>query len=64
MGAVIDKKAFTKISEYLDDAKKNAKVVSGGDAKGDKGYFIEPTLHRDRGSGLPPAVRGDLRAGA
>jgi 1-pyrroline-5-carboxylate dehydrogenase len=44
MGAVIDKKAFTKISEYLDDAKKNAKVLHGGGAKGDKGYFIEPTL--------------------
>jgi 1-pyrroline-5-carboxylate dehydrogenase len=44
MGAVIDKKAFTKISEYLDDAKKNATVLAGGGAKGDKGYFIEPTL--------------------
>ncbi|HET7698869.1 MAG TPA: L-glutamate gamma-semialdehyde dehydrogenase [Vicinamibacterales bacterium] len=44
MGAVIDKKAFTKISEYLDDAKKNAKVIQGGGAKGDAGYFIEPTL--------------------
>jgi 1-pyrroline-5-carboxylate dehydrogenase len=44
MGAVIDKKAFTKISEYLDDAKKNATVIQGGNAKGDAGYFIEPTL--------------------
>ncbi len=44
MGAVIDKKAFTKIGEYLDDAKKNAKVIQGGVAKGDTGYFIEPTL--------------------
>jgi 1-pyrroline-5-carboxylate dehydrogenase len=44
MGAVIDKKAFTKISEYLDDAKKNAKVLFGGTAKGETGYFIEPTL--------------------
>jgi 1-pyrroline-5-carboxylate dehydrogenase len=44
MGAVIDKKAFTKIGEYLDDAKKNAKVLQGGTTKGDRGYFIEPTL--------------------
>jgi 1-pyrroline-5-carboxylate dehydrogenase len=44
MGAVIDKKAFTRISDYLDDAKKNAKVLQGGTAKGDTGYFIEPTL--------------------
>ena len=44
MGAVIDKKAFSKISEYLEDAKKNAKVLSGGTAKGERGYFIDPTL--------------------
>jgi 1-pyrroline-5-carboxylate dehydrogenase len=44
MGAVIDKKAFARISEYLDDAKNNAKVLQGGTAKGEKGYFIEPTL--------------------
>ncbi len=44
MGAVIDEKAFTKISEYLDDARKNAKIVSGGAARGDEGYFIDPTL--------------------
>ncbi len=44
MGAVIDKKAFDKISGYVDDAKKNAKVLYGGGCKGDEGYFIEPTL--------------------
>jgi 1-pyrroline-5-carboxylate dehydrogenase len=44
VGAVIDKRAFTKISEYLDDARKNAKILQGGTAKGDTGYFIEPTL--------------------
>jgi 1-pyrroline-5-carboxylate dehydrogenase len=44
MGAVIDEKAFRKIGEYLGDAKKNAKIVSGGTAKGEDGYFISPTL--------------------
>ena len=44
MGAVIDKKAFIRISEYLDDAKKNAKVLQGGVAKGEQGYFVQPTL--------------------
>jgi len=44
MGAVIDKKAFTRISGYLDDAKQNAKVLQGGTAKGDEGYFVQPTL--------------------
>jgi 1-pyrroline-5-carboxylate dehydrogenase len=44
MGAVIDQKAFDKIGSYIDDAKKNAKVIQGGGCKGDEGYFIEPTL--------------------
>jgi 1-pyrroline-5-carboxylate dehydrogenase len=44
VGAVIDEKSFKKISEYLDDARQNATVVSGGIAKGDEGYFIKPTL--------------------
>jgi 1-pyrroline-5-carboxylate dehydrogenase len=44
MGAVIDKKAFTKIGEYLDHGRKNATIVSGGVVRGEDGYFIEPTL--------------------
>ena len=44
MGAVIDKKAFTKIGEYLEHGRQNASVVSGGVARGEEGYFIEPTL--------------------
>ena len=48
MGAVIDKKAFTKIGEYLEHGRKNATVVSGGVARGEEGYFIEPTLIETR----------------
>jgi 1-pyrroline-5-carboxylate dehydrogenase len=44
VGAVIDERAFKKIGEYVDHAKSNAKVVSGGVTKGDHGYFIKPTL--------------------
>lgn len=44
LGAVIDEKSFKKISGYLEDAKKNATIVSGGVAKNDEGYFIKPTL--------------------
>ncbi len=44
MGAVIDQRAFDRISGYLADAKQNATVVAGGGAKGDVGYFVEPTL--------------------
>jgi 1-pyrroline-5-carboxylate dehydrogenase len=44
MGAVIDKRAFTKISEYVEDAKRNATVIAGGKVDGKDGYFIHPTL--------------------
>ena len=44
VGAVIDRKSFTKIKGYLDDARKNARVIQGGGASDDAGYFIEPTL--------------------
>jgi 1-pyrroline-5-carboxylate dehydrogenase len=44
MSAVIDKKAFDKISSYLDDARANARVLAGGHARGETGYYIEPTL--------------------
>jgi len=44
MGAVIDEKSHKKISDYLDDASRNATVISGGAGKGDRGYFIKPTL--------------------
>jgi 1-pyrroline-5-carboxylate dehydrogenase len=44
MGAVIDEKSFKKIGGYLDDARKNAKIVSGGTTEGENGYFVKPTL--------------------
>jgi 1-pyrroline-5-carboxylate dehydrogenase len=44
MGAVIDKRAFDKISSYIDHAKKNATIIAGGGYDDGKGYFIEPTL--------------------
>jgi len=44
MGAVIDRKAFERISEYLAEARKSAKIVAGGGANGEVGFFIEPTL--------------------
>jgi 1-pyrroline-5-carboxylate dehydrogenase len=44
MGAVIDRKSFTKISGYLEDARSNASIIQGGGANDEVGYFIEPTL--------------------
>jgi 1-pyrroline-5-carboxylate dehydrogenase len=44
MSAVIDKKAFDRISGYIADAKTSAKIIQGGGCDDSKGYFIEPTL--------------------
>ena len=44
MGAVIDERAFKKIGGYIDEARKTARVVAGGQCDGSKGYFIRPTL--------------------
>jgi 1-pyrroline-5-carboxylate dehydrogenase len=44
MGAVIDERAFNRIGDYLDDAKRNAKVLAGGTRIGKSGWFIDPTL--------------------
>jgi len=46
MGAVIDRKAFDKISGYIEHAKEadNVEIVAGGGFDDSKGYFIEPTL--------------------
>jgi 1-pyrroline-5-carboxylate dehydrogenase len=44
MGAVIDKRAFEKISEYVEHARSKAKIVTGGKTDGSTGYFITPTL--------------------
>jgi 1-pyrroline-5-carboxylate dehydrogenase len=46
MGAVIDKKAFDKISGYIEGARSGAgaKVLFGGDVDGKDGWFIQPTV--------------------
>jgi len=45
INAVIDKKAFEKISAYIDYCKQqsDAEIITGGGYDGSKGYFIEPT---------------------
>src|SRR5438034_3042993 len=46
MAAVIDKKSFDKIKQYIHRAKRDPKVtvLAGGGADDADGYFIEPTL--------------------
>jgi 1-pyrroline-5-carboxylate dehydrogenase len=44
VGAVIDERAFKKISEYVEDARANATIITGGKTEGAEGYFVSPTL--------------------
>lgn len=46
INAVIDEKAFDKISGYIEEAKKSPHVelIAGGNYDKSKGYFIEPTV--------------------
>jgi len=46
MGAVIDRKSFDKIKQYIEQAKRDpkAKVLFGGECDDSDGYFVHPTL--------------------
>ena len=46
VNAVIDERAFNKITGYIDQAKNDSgvKLVAGGNYDGAKGWFIEPTV--------------------
>ena len=46
MNAVIDKRAFDKISGYIDRASKDSKceIITGGKSNDETGWFIEPTI--------------------
>ncbi|XP_034841536.1 delta-1-pyrroline-5-carboxylate dehydrogenase, mitochondrial [Maniola hyperantus] len=45
-GAVIDDKAFARITGYIKNAKnsRNNKVLGGGEFDNSKGYFVQPTI--------------------
>jgi 1-pyrroline-5-carboxylate dehydrogenase len=44
MSAVIDQKAFHRISSYVDDARQHARIIQGGGCDDSRGYFVQPTL--------------------
>lgn len=46
MNAVIDEKAFRRVTDYIGFARKakEAQILYGGEADSSKGYFIQPTL--------------------
>jgi 1-pyrroline-5-carboxylate dehydrogenase len=48
MSAVINEKAFTSINGYVDKGKaEGGRVIAGGGADGEQGFFIEPTVIAD-----------------
>jgi 1-pyrroline-5-carboxylate dehydrogenase len=47
MGPVINKASKKSIMEYIEVGKKEGRLVAGGNAIGDDGYFIEPTVIAD-----------------
>jgi 1-pyrroline-5-carboxylate dehydrogenase len=46
MGAVIDRRAFTRLKDHLEAAKRDAgvKVLAGGGTDDSVGFFVQPTL--------------------
>jgi acyl-CoA reductase-like NAD-dependent aldehyde dehydrogenase len=47
IGPLQNKAQFEKVKGFLEDAKRNGKIVAGGEVVGRKGYFIQPTIVRD-----------------
>ena len=47
LGPLADRKQFDRVVEFLKQGKKDAKLITGGDRKGGKGNFIEPTIFLD-----------------
>jgi aldehyde dehydrogenase (NAD+) len=46
-GAQVSELQYKRIMEYVEIGKKEARLLCGGGRKGDKGYFIEPTIFAD-----------------
>lgn len=53
MGPVINRKAYDKITGYIEIGKEEGRLVTGGEADDSKGYFIQPTIFAD----LDPKAR-------
>jgi NAD-dependent aldehyde dehydrogenases len=47
MGPLQNKAQFEKVKGFLEDARRNGKIVVGGEVLDRKGYFIQPTIVRD-----------------
>ena len=52
-GPVISDTQFKRILEYIDSGKKDgAKLLTGGERVGEKGYFVKPTVFVDVKDGM------------
>ncbi|HEX7155470.1 MAG TPA: L-glutamate gamma-semialdehyde dehydrogenase [Thermoanaerobaculia bacterium] len=46
-GPVVSERQFKTVTRYIDKGKKEGRLLAGGTAKDDEGYFIEPTVIAD-----------------
>lgn len=47
IGPLQNKAHFEKVKGFLEDAKRNGKIIAGGEVLDRKGYFVQPTIVRD-----------------
>jgi acyl-CoA reductase-like NAD-dependent aldehyde dehydrogenase len=51
LGPIQNKTQFERVMGLIESAKKDGKVIAGGERLGDKGYFVKPTIVRDISDG-------------
>ncbi|KAH7125579.1 putative aldehyde dehydrogenase, partial [Dendryphion nanum] len=51
MGPLADTKQLESVLRFIEAGKKEAKLLVGGEKKGDKGAFVQPTIFLDAGDG-------------
>ena len=47
IGPIQNKAQYEKVKDFLEDARRNGRIIAGGTAPEGKGYFIPPTIVRD-----------------
>jgi acyl-CoA reductase-like NAD-dependent aldehyde dehydrogenase len=51
IGPLQNKQQFERVLGFIEAGKRDGKVIAGGGRKGNKGYFIQPTIIRDIADG-------------
>jgi acyl-CoA reductase-like NAD-dependent aldehyde dehydrogenase len=46
-GPIQNRMQYEKVKGYLEDARRNGKIVAGGEVSSSRGYFVRPTIVRD-----------------